>query len=62
MVSGQQILITDATVIEGTPVVGAIAEVEAIATADGALTARRVHIDASTLPAEPPTTTPTPVA
>jgi hypothetical protein len=51
VVSGQEVLIVQETQIEGTPVVGAIAEIEAVAAPDGTLTARQVRIDASTVQA-----------
>jgi len=44
VVSGQPVLIAEDTLIEGTPAIGALADVEAVAAADGTLTARRVHV------------------
>ena len=52
VVSGQVVLIKPSTQIDGTPIVGAIADIEAVAASDGTLTARRVRIDASTVQAE----------
>jgi hypothetical protein len=51
IVSGQEVRIVETTQIEGVPVVGAIAEIEAVASPDGTLTARRARIDTSTVQA-----------
>ncbi len=56
VVAGQQVLIGSETSIEGVPVVGALAEVEAVVRADGSKLARRIRVRAI------PTTEPTAVA
>jgi len=69
VVAGQQVLIGSETSIEGDPVVGALAEVEAVVRADGSKLARRIRVQAvptteptavATATTEPPTATPGP--
>lgn len=71
VVAGQEVLIGSETSIEGDPVVGALAEVEAVVRADGSKLARRIRVramptaeptDAPTATIAPPTVTPGPQA
>lgn len=60
VVDGQTLLITPDTQIEGTPVVGGIAEIEAVLKPDGSLVARWIRVHQPPTPS--PTDTPLPSA
>jgi ribosome-associated protein YbcJ (S4-like RNA binding protein) len=61
VVAGQEVTLDGDTRIEGTPAVGAIAEVEAVVREGGVKLARRIRVQSSTPPtAVPPTATPIP--
>jgi hypothetical protein len=61
VIGGQEVLVDAGTTIEGQPVVGAMAQVEAVVRADGTTRARRIKVEPLP-PTAAPTSTATPAA